>query len=72
MLHAAGAAAQEKIVFADDMLVANAVAKIDDGDVILTYACSSVVFDILVTAHRVICAAPSHACLVCRHASADQ
>ena len=45
--------AQEKIVFADDMLVGNAVAKIDDGDVILTYAYSTVVFDILVKAHQV-------------------
>lgn len=46
-------AAQEKIVFADDMLVGNAVAKIDNGDVILTYAYSTVVFDILVKAHQV-------------------
>lgn len=44
---------QEKIVFADDMLVANAITKIEDGDVILTYASSSVVFDILVKAHQV-------------------
>ena len=40
-------------MFADDMLVENAVAKIDDGDVILTYAYSTVVFDILVKAHQV-------------------
>ncbi|BDA49360.1 Translation initiation factor eIF-2B subunit delta at C-terminar half [Coccomyxa sp. Obi] len=43
---------QEKIVFADDMLVANAITKIEDGDVILTYASSSVVFDILTKAHQ--------------------
>ena len=44
--------------FADEQLVANAVAKIDDGDVILTYACSSVVFDILLRAHRVSACLP--------------
>lgn len=44
---------QEKIVFAGDMLVSNAIAKIEDGDVILTYAASSIVFDILVKAHQV-------------------
>ena len=45
--------AQEKIVFAGDMLASNAIAKIEDGDVILTYASSSIVFDILVKAHQV-------------------
>jgi translation initiation factor 2B subunit (eIF-2B alpha/beta/delta family) len=44
---------QEKIVFADDMLVSNAVAKILDEDVLMTYAASSVVYDILVAAHKV-------------------
>ncbi|EIE24925.1 translation initiation factor [Coccomyxa subellipsoidea C-169] len=43
---------QEKIVFAGDMLASNAIAKIEDGDVILTYASSSIVFDILVKAHQ--------------------
>lgn len=44
---------QEKIVFADDMLVKNAVAKIDDGDIILTYGYSSIVFSIFVQAQKV-------------------
>ena len=44
---------QEKIVFADDMLVKNAVAKIDDGDVILTYGYSSTVFAIFLQAQQV-------------------
>ncbi|CAK0784430.1 hypothetical protein CVIRNUC_007634 [Coccomyxa viridis] len=43
---------QEKIVFADDMLVKNAVAKIDDGDVILTYGYSSTVFAIFMQAQQ--------------------
>ena len=38
---------------ADEVLVAKAVEKIIDGDVVLTYASSSVVQAILVTAHRV-------------------
>ena len=44
---------QEKIVFADDMLVKNAVAKVDDGDIILTYGYSSIVFSIFVQAQKV-------------------
>ncbi len=44
---------QEKIVFADDMLVRNAVAKIDDGDIILTYGYSSIVFSIFMQAQKV-------------------
>ena len=40
-------------MFADDMLVKNAVAKIDDGDVILTYGYSSTVFAIFMQAQRV-------------------
>lgn len=51
---------QEKIVFAGDMLVSNAIAKIEDGDVILTYAASSIVFDILVKAHQVSPLFPAH------------
>ena len=46
-------AVQEKVVFADDMLVRNAVAKIDDGDIILTYGYSSVVFSIFMQAQKV-------------------
>jgi hypothetical protein len=38
---------------ADEVLVAKAVEKIIDGDVVLTYASSSVVQAILVTAHMV-------------------
>ena len=44
---------QEKIVVADEVLVRKAVEKISDGDVILTYASSSVVYSILVAAHKV-------------------
>lgn len=44
---------QEKIVFADNVLVTNAVAKVYDQDVILTYAFSSVVFNVLLRAHKV-------------------
>ena len=40
-------------MFADDMLVKNAVAKIDDGDVILTYGYSSTVFAIFMQAQQV-------------------
>lgn len=47
------AGTQEKIVFADDMLAKNAVAKIDDGDVILTYGYSSTVFAIFLQAQQV-------------------
>lgn len=42
-------------MFADDMLVKNAVAKIDDGDIILTYGYSSIVFSIFVQAQKVGC-----------------
>lgn len=38
---------------ADEVLVRKAVEKISDGDVILTYATSSVVYSILVAAHKV-------------------
>lgn len=48
---------QEKIVFADNVLVTNAVAKVYDEDVILTYAFSSVVFNVLLRAHKVCLAA---------------
>ncbi|KAK9814224.1 hypothetical protein WJX72_002536 [[Myrmecia] bisecta] len=41
---------QEKILFADDILVQNAVQKVYNDDVILTYAFSSVVLNILVQA----------------------
>ena len=44
---------QEKIEFADDMLVGHAGAKVYNGDVILTYAFSSVVLRILTAAHEV-------------------
>lgn len=44
---------QEKIVVADQVLVSKAVEKISDDDVILTYASSSVVYSILVAAHKV-------------------
>jgi len=44
---------QEKIVFAGNMLVRNAVAKIDDGDIILTYGYSSIIFSIFVQAQKV-------------------
>ncbi len=44
---------QEKIVFAGDVLVRNAVQKVDDDDVILTYAFSSVILNILLRAQQV-------------------
>ncbi len=44
---------QEKIVFADNVLVTNAVAKVYDDDVILTYSFSSVIFNILLRAKKV-------------------
>lgn len=44
---------QEKIVFADNVLVTNAVAKLYDDDVILTYSFSSVIFNILLRAKKV-------------------
>lgn len=40
-------------MFADNMLVSNAVAKIDDGDVLLTYGSSAVVHDIFDKAYQV-------------------
>ena len=43
----------EKIVFADNVLVTNAVAKVYTDDVILTYSFSSVVFNILLRAKKV-------------------
>jgi len=42
---------RERITFADEVIVASGVSKIRDGDVILTYACSSVIECILKTAH---------------------
>ena len=45
----------EKVVFAGSMVVANAAAKIEDGDVVLTYAHSSVVLQILEAARQVRC-----------------
>jgi translation initiation factor eIF-2B subunit delta len=44
---------QEKIMFADDVLVSHAATKVEDGDVILTYAFSEVVYELLLTAHKV-------------------
>ena len=44
---------QEKIVFADSILVTNAVAKVYNDDVILTYGFSSVIFNILLRASKV-------------------
>ncbi len=44
---------QEKIAVADEVLVAKAVEKINDGDVVATYASSSVVQAVLVSAHQV-------------------
>ena len=44
---------QEKIVFADNVLVTNAVAKVYTDDVILTYGFSSVVFNVLLRAKKV-------------------
>ena len=44
---------QEKIVFADSVLVTNAVAKVYNDDVILTYGFSSVIFNILLRASKV-------------------
>ena len=44
---------QEKIVFADNVLVTNAVAKVYDQDVVLTYGFSSVVFNVLLRARKV-------------------
>mmetsp|Transcript_2414 Transcript_2414/g.6064 ORF Transcript_2414/g.6064 Transcript_2414/m.6064 type:complete len:287 (-) Transcript_2414:248-1108(-) len=42
----------EKIVYADKALVSHAVTKINDGDVVMTYAYSHVVLETLLTAHR--------------------
>lgn len=51
--HGAGCA-QEKIVFADEQLMATAGAKINaTGDVILTFAASSIVLAALLQAHQV-------------------
>ena len=44
---------QEKIVFADNVLVTNAVAKVYTDDIILTYGFSSVVFNVLLRAKKV-------------------
>ncbi|XP_021761255.1 probable translation initiation factor eIF-2B subunit delta isoform X1 [Chenopodium quinoa] len=42
----------EKIVIADKVIVQQAVTKVRDGDVLLTYGCSSVVEMVLVYAHE--------------------
>ena len=42
----------EKIVFAGNMVVANAAAKVEGGDVILTYAHSAIVLAILLAAKQ--------------------
>jgi translation initiation factor 2B subunit (eIF-2B alpha/beta/delta family) len=39
------------VVYADRALVEHAVAKVYDGDVVLTYALSSVVLEVLLQAH---------------------
>ena len=44
---------QEKILIADQQLVATAAAKIVTGDVILTFAASSVVLEVLLQTHAV-------------------
>ncbi|KAK9787471.1 hypothetical protein WJX73_001396 [Symbiochloris irregularis] len=43
---------EEKIVFASREVVANAATKVENGDVILTYAHSAVIFDLLLHAHK--------------------
>ena len=43
----------EKILFAGSMVVANAASKIEDGDIVLTYAHSSVILRILQAAREV-------------------
>lgn len=43
---------RERITLADEVIAREATARIDDGDVILTYAKSSVVEKTLITAHR--------------------
>ncbi len=40
------------MVYADKALVEHAVAKVYDGDVVLTYAMSSVVLEVLLQAHQ--------------------
>ena len=47
------ACTQEKILIADQQLVATAAAKIVTGDVILTFAASSVVLEVLLQTHAV-------------------
>ena len=44
---------QEKIAFAGDVLVRNAVVKVVDDDVVLTYAFSSIILNILLKAQQV-------------------
>lgn len=44
---------QEKIAFAGDVLVRNAVVKVVDDDVVLTYAFSSIILNILLRAQQV-------------------
>lgn len=43
---------RERVTFADEVIASSAVDKIKDGDVILTYAKSSVIQKTLVTAHE--------------------
>jgi translation initiation factor eIF-2B subunit delta len=43
---------QERITFADDVIVDHALSKIQDGDTVLTYARSHVVEKLLLTAHK--------------------
>lgn len=43
---------RERITLADEVIAREATARIDDGDVILTYAKSSIVEKTLITAHR--------------------
>ena len=53
LVHKINTYIQEKIVFADNVLVTNAVAKVYTDDVILTYGFSSVVFNVLLRAKKV-------------------
>lgn len=52
---------QEKILIADQQLVATAAAKIVTGDVILTFAASSVVLEVLLQTHAVRTCSPHEA-----------
>lgn len=70
---------QEKIVFADNVLVTNAVAKVYDEDIVLTYGFSSVVFNVLLRARQVTTACCSSkmecfggSCSGCQHNNDDK